>query len=241
MTLLPGLPERAGARATVADAEALLLLVKAKGPGPQVAAASADLRWALIGAYALVVAPKQVPDLAHGAQLYRDNCASCHGAEGKGDGAAGKGLDPAPADFTDAARIAQRSAYGLYNTITLGVGGTGMAAYRQLTDDDRWALAFFVSQFAVTPQQLAGGEAAWKSGLHAETFANLENVATLSSGRGHRALRPGRRAGAAVAARASRGARRGRCVADRVHGEDAAREPRARIAAATARPRSSSR
>ncbi len=52
----------------VADAEALLSLVKAKGPGPQVASASADLRWALIGAYALVVAPKQVPDLAHGAR-----------------------------------------------------------------------------------------------------------------------------------------------------------------------------
>jgi len=181
VTLLQGLPERADRAQLVADAEALLLLVKAKGPGPQVATASADLRWALIGEYALVLAPKQVPDLAHGAQLYRDNCVSCHGAEGKGDGPAGKGLDPAPADFADAVRIAQRSAYGLYNTITLGVAGTGMAAYRQLTDDDRWALAFFVSQFAVTPQQLAGGQAAWNSGLHAEAFANLENVATLST------------------------------------------------------------
>lgn len=179
--LLHGLPERANRARLIADAEALLQLVKAKGPGPQVATSSADLRWALIGEYALVVAPKQVPDLAHGAQLYRENCVSCHGAEGKGDGPAGKGLDPAPADFTNAARIAQRSAYGLYNTITLGVAGTGMAAHRQLTDDDRWALAFFVSQFAITPAQLAGGEAAWKSGLHANTFANLDNVATLSS------------------------------------------------------------
>lgn len=181
VTLLRVLPERPELAQLIADAEALERMVKAKAPGPGVATASADLRWALIGAYSLVVTPKSAPDLARGKQLYGENCASCHGAGGRGDGLAGKGLDPAPADFTDAARIAQRSAYGLYNTITLGVGGTGMAAYRQLTDDDRWALAFFVSQFAVTPSQLALAEAAWKSVPHTTAFANLENVATLSN------------------------------------------------------------
>ena len=151
---------------------------------------------------------------------------SCHGAEGKGDGPAGKGLDPAPADFTDAVRIAQRSAYGLYNTITLGVAGTGMAAYRQLTDDERWALAFFVSQFALHAAAARRRRGRLEIGPPRRNLREPRERRDTLHGRDHRALRPGRRAGAAVAARASRGARGGRCVADRLHGEDAAREPR---------------
>ena len=179
--LVRALPEREDHARLAGAAEALERLVRAKGPGPQVAADSAALRAALVRAYALVVTPKQAPDLARGEALYRANCASCHGAEGRGDGPAGKGLDPAPADLTDAVRIAKRSPYGLYNTITLGVAGTGMAAYGQLSNDDRWALAFFASQLAFTPEQLAAGKAGWESGAHAATFASLENVATLSS------------------------------------------------------------
>lgn len=182
VALLPALPDRPERARLVAAAESIEELVRAKGPGAQVSAQTGDLRWALIGTYGLAVAPKLVPELAHGRKLYAASCESCHGPAGKGDGAAGAGLEPAPADFTDAARIAQRSVYGLYNTITLGVGGTGMAAYTQLSDDERWALAFFVSQLAFTPQELARGEAAWKTGKHAETFSDLANLATLSSG-----------------------------------------------------------
>lgn len=179
--LLEGLPERPERAALVADARALLARVEGKAPGPEVATATADLRWALIGAYSLAVAPKELPDLARGRELYRSQCASCHGDEGRGDGAAGRGLEPPPADFTDAARIAQRSVHGLYNTITLGVAGTGMAGYRQLAESDRWALAFYTSQLALGPEQLARGEAAWRSGRHHELFTDLENLATLAS------------------------------------------------------------
>jgi high-affinity iron transporter len=60
-------------------------------------------------------------------------------------------MEPPPIDFHDLARARQRSLYGLYNTITLGVAGTGMASFSHLPDDDRWALAFHVgSLFATT-------------------------------------------------------------------------------------------
>jgi len=39
---------------------------------------------------------------AEAKDLYSDNCASCHGPSGKGDGPAGKMLQPAPADFATA-------------------------------------------------------------------------------------------------------------------------------------------
>ena len=50
VALLPGLPERPERARLIADAESVEKLVRAKGAGAQVAAATADLRWALIEA-----------------------------------------------------------------------------------------------------------------------------------------------------------------------------------------------
>ena len=44
-------------------------------------------------------------------------------------------------NFHDRQRMDQRSIYGLYSTITLGVQGTAMASFRTLSEDERWALA----------------------------------------------------------------------------------------------------
>ncbi len=41
-----------------------------------------------------------VASVARGKQLYQANCASCHGAGGKGDGPAGAALNPKPVDLT---------------------------------------------------------------------------------------------------------------------------------------------
>ncbi len=180
-TLLPGLPERPERARLIGDAGALLQLIQARGPEAGVAAATASLRWDLIGAYSLVVTPRHVPDLTHGKTLYAESCAGCHGAAGRGDGPAAAGLSPAPTDFTDATRNAQRSAYGLYNTITLGVGGTGMTGYAELSDDDRWAMAYYVASLGFTPEALARGAEEWKSGRHAGILDDPANVATLSS------------------------------------------------------------
>jgi high-affinity iron transporter len=176
-----GLPENARRAQLLADAEALVKMIVAKAPGEKVSAASSTLRWAIIGAYQLSIAPKKAPDLARGAKLFGENCAGCHGAEGRGDGPMGKGLDPAPSDFHDAARMTQRSVYGLYNTITLGVGGTGMAPYGTLSENDRWALAFYVSNFPVAQATLTKGETVWKSGSQKAVFGDFDNLATLST------------------------------------------------------------
>ena len=37
--------------------------------------------------------------IAQGKKLFQANCASCHGAQGKGDGPAGAALNPRPADL----------------------------------------------------------------------------------------------------------------------------------------------
>lgn len=175
------LPENAARPALVAEAQALARLVQDKAAPAAVADASGHLRRAIVAAYRLELAPRAAPDLARGRTLYAQHCAACHGAEGRGDGPAAQGLEPAPSDFHDLARMAQRSAYGLYNTITLGVEGTSMAAFRQLSEDERWALAFFVATVGVPEARLREGERLWQAGEARSAFPDLDNVATLST------------------------------------------------------------
>ncbi|MGH7399232.1 MAG: cytochrome c/FTR1 family iron permease, partial [Candidatus Rokuibacteriota bacterium] len=96
-----------------------------------------------------------------------------HGAAGRGDGPAGQGLTPPPADLTDAARMGQLSVFGLYNTITLGIPGTGMTGFAALGDAQRWALAFYVSTLSVSAADRARGAALWPRGVGRSEMRDL--------------------------------------------------------------------
>ena len=88
--------------------------------------------------------PARTPQLARGAELYAANCASCHGDRGLGDGPAGRGLDPAPANLADADALRDASPIDFYRRITIGVAGTSMPAFETtLPADDRWAVAVY--------------------------------------------------------------------------------------------------
>jgi high-affinity iron transporter len=137
---LPATPQQP---ALVAQAAALRQAIAGKQPAQRVAGLSERLAAALLQAYPIPMAPTRLPDLARGAALYAQQCASCHGATGAGDGPAAAKLDPPPVAFTDRERASQRSLQSLYQSITQGVAGTSMPAFAALSDDDRWALAFF--------------------------------------------------------------------------------------------------
>ncbi len=177
---LKALPENAAKPTLVAGGAALAKLVADKAPPDAVAEASARLRDTLATAYGVPLGPRHAPDPARGKTLYVEHCAACHGAEGRGDGKAAKGLSPAPANFHDAGRMTGRSVYGLYNTITLGVSGTSMAAFGQLSDEDRWALAFFATSAGADATRLAQGEKLWRAGNARGTFTNLASITSLS-------------------------------------------------------------
>ncbi len=92
-------------------------------------------------------APPSTPDsVAKGKALFAANCATCHGAEGKGDGAAGKALDPPPRNL----HVKEEFKYGagdrgLYRTIFYGVDGTGMAPMEgTLKPEEVWQVVHFV-------------------------------------------------------------------------------------------------
>lgn len=172
---LPPAPEQP---ALVAKARELLARIDAKAPGDEVARLARAVAADVVRVYDLATTPRQAPDLAKARTLFQAQCASCHGASGRGDGPAGQGLDPAPSNFHDDARMKQRSIYGLYNTITLGVGGTPMRAFSQLSEDERWGLAFLAAGLRADPESIRRGEALWQEGRGKQELGTLRALVT---------------------------------------------------------------
>ena len=87
-------------------------------------------------------APPAGDEAALGTQVFEANCQTCHGAQGKGDGPAGAGLQPAPANFTDSEWKYGGDLASIKKTIENGVPGTAMIAWKgTLTDAEIEAVA----------------------------------------------------------------------------------------------------
>lgn len=83
--------------------------------------------------------------LARGEALFKQNCSSCHGDTGHGDGPAAGSLNPKPRNFTQP----NNWTHGyhiteIFNTISTGVKGTGMASFSFIMPADRMALVHYV-------------------------------------------------------------------------------------------------
>jgi high-affinity iron transporter len=121
--------------------------------------------------------PARAPDLDAARALYAQACASCHGADGAGDGPAGRGLDPPPASFRDRERAMALSPLALFSTISFGIDGTGMAAFEQsLGTDARWDLAFYVGSLGFGADEARRGAAL----LEARGAAGVPDLAALT-------------------------------------------------------------
>ncbi len=131
------------------DAKTLSLWVQQKASSKDVKTLTSSMHHKIINAYDIKVVPRKQPDLAKARPLYAEHCASCHGVDGYGDGVAAVGMSPPPINFHDVARYNQRTLFGLHSTITQGVSDTAMLAYDQLSDEERWSLAFYVGSMAV--------------------------------------------------------------------------------------------
>lgn len=140
---LPMRPERAELERGVAS---LRQAIEQRLPGRDVALQARNLEARVADIYQVVQTPAITPDPSRAAPIYAQQCAICHGDAGKGDGPAGIGLEPPPANLTDRQRLDHLSLYDLRNVIGLGVAGTDMPAFAdQLDERQRWDLASYVA------------------------------------------------------------------------------------------------
>ncbi|MDR3608065.1 MAG: c-type cytochrome [Oligoflexia bacterium] len=86
------------------------------------------------------------PELvSHGKELFSQNCVTCHGPEGLGNGVAAAGYNPPPRNFhSQTGWINGRKPSNIFKTLKEGIPGSGMASFGTLPIDDRWALAAYV-------------------------------------------------------------------------------------------------
>lgn len=80
--------------------------------------------------------------LSRGQEMYDVYCWTCHGVEGKGDGTAGMGMDPSPANFTSK-EVAGQSDGALFWKLATGRGN--MVGYKDLFPEEvRWQIVTYL-------------------------------------------------------------------------------------------------
>lgn len=131
---------------TVDGLERLQQSVRERRPWEQVRSLAGELAAAMIEEEGLATTPADPPDLALGRELYRTDCAPCHGPSGAGDGWAAPGMDPPPSSFRDGSRMQLISPHQVAGAIEFGIDGTAMPSYAGVySPEQRWSLAFFVT------------------------------------------------------------------------------------------------
>ncbi|MFN2570445.1 MAG: FTR1 family protein [Gemmatimonadales bacterium] len=135
--------------------------------------------------------PARPPSLERGAAVFREQCASCHGETGRGDGPKAKTLKgPPPANLTDPAVMGGTTLLEIFRRIAIGVPGTAMPEFADdLSEEDRWAVAAYVgamqyggsataATFAAVRRQVDSAIALHSEKIGFDAYLTFEQVET---------------------------------------------------------------
>jgi Cytochrome c. len=83
--------------------------------------------------------------IALGKEKFNTLCAACHGADGKGDGAAGAAMNPKPRNFHSNEGWTNGPDFlNMWKTLQEGIPSKGMAAYGVLPAEERVAMIQYI-------------------------------------------------------------------------------------------------
>jgi high-affinity iron transporter len=142
---------------TLADLELLNRKIANKSPVNEIEALSNEIKDKLISDYGILPYPQNHPSLNAGRELYVKNCSQCHGILGYGDGPLASTLNPPPMNFTDMSSTATLSPFKIYNTMSFGIQGTKMPNFPNISDKEKWNLAFYVMTLGINEKDGTDG------------------------------------------------------------------------------------
>ncbi|MCY1169582.1 FTR1 family protein [compost metagenome] len=160
---LAELPDNAGKSDLLRKAAILGKSIAAKTSASTVSDIAHDLASSLLVLYPVPMSPSRLPDLQQGMRLYQSQCAACHGLTGHADGPLASKLNPPPIALADHERARERNVFALQQIITQGVKGTSMRSFSELTDEERWNIAYFASTLSYTDRDRQTGARLWSS------------------------------------------------------------------------------
>ncbi|SCZ87003.1 CopD family protein [Nitrosomonas mobilis] len=83
--------------------------------------------------------PFDTISISNGSTFFAENCTSCHGPQGAGNGVLAKTFSPPPADLLTEAHTARHTAGDFFHWLTYGIAETGMPSFAaNLSEEDRW-------------------------------------------------------------------------------------------------------
>ncbi len=139
----------------------------------------------LIKTYSIETYPKAIPAYDSAKAIYQENCAQCHGANGRGDGPRVDSMqpkEPRPANFTDPDLMINLSPFKAFNTTTFGIQGTGMPSFSALNEEQRWGAAFYVFSLRFSAEDAAAGRELLAARKLSPELINPATLATSSDG-----------------------------------------------------------
>ncbi|MEO9021987.1 MAG: FTR1 family protein [Ginsengibacter sp.] len=122
----------------------VLTFIKQKKDKQLVALNAQQIKKQLLTLNLIDLSPEQYPDITEGRKLYSISCQSCHGAGGAGNGPLSASFTPPPVSFLNDSLMQFIPPMQVFNTARLGVKGTGMRAFDELSDKQLWEIAFYI-------------------------------------------------------------------------------------------------
>ena len=114
-------------------------LIKNKENSKKVKSELSKIREIILNNPKLDIYPKNPISLKSGREVYLYNCAVCHGDKGDGNGPASKTLNPKPTNFLERYDLSPLRIWTILN-----VGLVNMPSFNNLSDDEKWNVAFYV-------------------------------------------------------------------------------------------------
>jgi copper resistance protein D len=83
--------------------------------------------------------------ITNGSSFYAENCVTCHGPQGKGNGVLAKSFTKPPADLLTEPHTERHTAGDFFNWLSKGIPDTGMPGFEdKLDEEERWDVVNYI-------------------------------------------------------------------------------------------------